>query len=1090
MKSKKILCSVLLTAVLLCTVVFGLLSVGASAVETDPDTTRVLIREADGNDDGSVTDGGVRVFKTVRGATAWADTQAWGENAKLRIEIDQDSYSTVKDNNYLFVSDEVGIILREDASPLPIIITGHGDRRVNLTITSGSSDVGLLYLCNDYTLENMNITTTTQTKLHASVSLELKDVTMSFGGTSYIAASAYQISDYYLTDTAAVAARRDENGELVSKLILSGNTQVTVTHAYATYAFSGENKSGNGGYISVGDEKIYYTELNSHIIIKDNAVLKGNVRGIRNSTYLGSAKLTLSDNATVTGYVQGTFNRNIIAGTESVLEMTGGTIKGNLTGLPSSYGVKEGGAVRFDISGGVVLGTVSFSKTATTVGDFNMNISGGTFAKTVSGDSITYAEGANVSLSGSGYLNLAQVAKNLTVSHEDGFSGFDKVYVTAPAGSVIKGTGSPAPIAVSDENGVELRGGYLPIGASVVLKERISLKIHFDKALADLYAEKVGNPEVSFRLGDNDLGKSFADAEADGESYVLMLPATGAGDFDLPLTYSFDGSVAATTSVQALAETGVTLYAGTVDEALFKALVDYGSAANGVASMKYFDPAKLDLSVLPDATDPIMGQGKVRINAITLLMGDAIGIRFKTESDLTGVSVKVNGSVLAPDYYSAKNEAIDLYVNAEKLNEILTIEIYDGEGTLCASFGYAVSNINALIYAQDETNLKAAATLGLILAIESKLNADVYVYPLDTLPAPTAAIDSYGDGAYVADGNRFASLISLEDLAYNRVTIQNGSQNGDANANFAYTFLAEEPVLNEMPVYAKGYSYVVVVEPVQSLAVDVPEDAKYLYVYHHTENGKYYFPDQVTFSNKKQTQNSFELATWNIGNFANGGKNSTITDDQLEEKQKLYTDFIENRLNADLICLNEFDPYFTTSETYETKDVLFSDYVDYVGTKSGYQCNSMFAKQNLAMTAPVAENFGNGYGYYTTDITVGGKTVTVVSVHLNYDHDYVSGTDEINKEQILDVLEIFAEKERVIFLGDWNCIQFEQYELLSDAGYTVANTDPDLWTKTGGAIDNHSLDNIAYKGVTISNFTCEITDLSDHYALTCTVSVD
>ena len=63
-------------------------------------------------------------------------------------------------------------------------------------------------------------------------------------------------------------------------------------------------------------------------------------------------------------------------------------------------------------------------------------------------------------------------------------------------------------------------------------------------------------------------------------------------------------------------------------------------------------------------------------------------------------------------------------------------------------------------------------------------------------------------------------------------------------------------------------------------------------------------------------------------------------------------------------------------------------------------------------------------------------------------------------------------------------------KLLSDAGYSMANTDPKLWTKTGGAIDNHSLDNIAYKGVTISNFTCEITNLSDHYALTCTVSVD
>ena len=365
-----------------------------------------------------------------------------------------------------------------------------------------------------------------------------------------------------------------------------------------------------------------------------------------------------------------------------------------------------------------------------------------------------------------------------------------------------------------------------------------------------------------------------------------------------------------------------------------------------------------------------------------------------------------------------------------------------------------------------------------------------YSYPLDTLPKPVAAIDSYNDGKYVANGNRYASLLPLKDLNYEQVTITNGT----GNANFAYTFLAEEPMLDSMPVYAKGYSYVIVVEPVQSITINIPDDAEYLYLYHHTvSSGKNYFPKEVVFSNKVKldSTDSFTLATWNIGNFSNGGPSTTISDEQLTEKQKLYTDFIENRLNADLICLNEFDPNFTTSNNYETKDVLFSDYAYYVGEKHGYQCNSMFAEKNLKMSAPQAHNYGGGYGYYVTDVTVGDEVVTVVSVHLNYDHDYVKGTvDEINKEQILDIVDIFKDKERVILLGDWNCIQFEQYNLLADAGYTLANTNPDFWTKTGGAIDNHCLDNIAYKGVTINNFLCEMTNLSDHYALTCTVSVN
>ena len=164
---------------------------------------------------------------------------------------------------------------------------------------------------------------------------------------------------------------------------------------------------------------------------------------------------------------------------------------------------------------------------------------------------------------------------------------------------------------------------------------------------------------------------------------------------------------------------------------------------------------------------------------------------------------------------------------------------------------------------------------------------DTYNYPLNTLPEPSAAIDSYKDGAYVANGNRYASLIPLENLEYDRVTIKNGSKNGNPNANFAYTFLAEMPVLGQMPKYAKGYSYVIVVEPVQSLTVNVPEDAKYLYVYHHTvSSGKYYFPDEVVFSQKVKPENFFKLATWNTGNFSNGGKNTTITDAQMPEKQK------------------------------------------------------------------------------------------------------------------------------------------------------------------------------------------------------------
>ena len=71
MKKTKGLLSLLLAVVLFCAVAVGILSFEAGAVALDPDTTQVLVREADGNNNGSVTEDGVRVFKTVACSLVW-----------------------------------------------------------------------------------------------------------------------------------------------------------------------------------------------------------------------------------------------------------------------------------------------------------------------------------------------------------------------------------------------------------------------------------------------------------------------------------------------------------------------------------------------------------------------------------------------------------------------------------------------------------------------------------------------------------------------------------------------------------------------------------------------------------------------------------------------------------------------------------------------------------------------------------------------------------------------------------------------------------------------------------------------------------
>lgn len=757
MKKTKGLFSALLAAVLLACIAVGVFVLEAGAAQLDADTTLVLVRASDGNDNGSVTDDGVRVFKTIRGATAWADTQSWGENAKLRIEIDQDALSMAPTSNYLFETSSVGLVTRSNHQALPITITSAEGRSVTLTITSG----GNYYLCNDVRFENMKIVSTAAaTKWFFSNNAVFHNVELTLTGSSLLTASAYVHGTYFLTAD-VYRARRDANGDINTTLTLSGNTKIKFATSsgsctlYGTYAFSGENTTPSPGNkfpasFTFGTDTLYRHQFNGKVVLRDNVEFSGTIRA-RNSTYLGDGVVEIRDNATVKGKIQGVFNRGLYNNTVNRIEIFGGNIQSSInmfeqTTLP----IEEGSKVEVIIHDGTFSGTISAKKGGTAYegnkgitisgGTFEnsvtgdvVNLSGGTFASTVSGDNVTLVDGANVTLSGAGNLDVDRVGTNVTISREDGFEGFDKVYVKAPAGSVLNTVGTPAPVMVNDANGVQLRGGYLPIGASVVMNERIALKAHFDKALTDLYLEMVGTPAFSFSLGGQDLGKGYSDLEEADESYVLMLPATGAGDFDLPLSYTFGGNVVASTTIQALAEQGVALYEDTVDEALFKALVDYSLAANDAANLLYFDATALDQSIFPAYTAPFVGEGNVQITGLSLLMGDAIGIRFKTQSDLNGISVKVNDSVLDSRYYSAKNGAIDLYVHAAHLNEILKIEIYDAEGTLSASFGYSVSNINALIYAKDQNNLKAAAVLELICAIENKKNADEpYTPPTDS----------------------------------------------------------------------------------------------------------------------------------------------------------------------------------------------------------------------------------------------------------------------------------------------------------------------------------------------------------------------
>ena len=101
-------------------------------------------------------------------------------------------------------------------------------------------------------------------------------------------------------------------------------------------------------------------------------------------------------------------------------------------------------------------------------------------------------------------------------------------------------------------------------------------------------------------------------------------------------------------------------------------------------------------------------------------------------------------------------------------------------------------------------------------------------------------------------------------------------------------------------------------------------------------------------------------------------------------------------------------------------------------------------------------------------------------------NDGVALAKSTGKFAIFALAEKFKNEERVIILGDFNCKDFSFFSKFTDAGFGLANNDATLPTLKGW---NVALDNIIYKGVGVSGFSLLGTDLSDHYTISCLVTV-
>ncbi len=370
--------------------------------------------------------------------------------------------------------------------------------------------------------------------------------------------------------------------------------------------------------------------------------------------------------------------------------------------------------------------------------------------------------------------------------------------------------------------------------------------------------------------------------------------------------------------------------------------------------------------------------------------------------------------------------------------------------------------------------------------------ADEYVYPIDEIEILDGYVTS--SNVFTKAKNKLGAIINVEDSVFNTVTLKKNESGKD----ITYAFMSDEIYDGVTPCYAAGYTDAVSTSE-DTVTLRIPDNARYLYVFYKNTTSNAY-PSEIKFTKETYSEDSassVRIATWNIGHFSDGKKsNSTLEDGQVAMQGDYFRDYINNAVNADVIFLNEYSKKFTKN-SYLAKDIVFGEYSTvYEGEQRNYSCNAVYSKIEISApelhefecnkTAPTISTKGpepEDYYFVTTDLVIDGETVKLVSVHLAFDGE---GSKNVVINQLKELIAYCDQYERVVLLGDWNINSFAEFGIFTDAGYTLANTDERMPTYNSGS----SLDNIVYKGVNVTDFALAGTDLSDHYALYCTITVN
>lgn len=236
-----------------------------------------------------------------------------------------------------------------------------------------------------------------------------------------------------------------------------------------------------------------------------------------------------------------------------------------------------------------------------------------------------------------------------------------------------------------------------------------------------------------------------------------------------------------------------------------------------------------------------------------------------------------------------------------------------------------------------------------------------------------------------------------------------------------------------------------------------------------------------------QSNRDFVLCTWNLGHFSKGKNPYTIINGtSFRTTSQELNSVLNDSIQADVICFNEYNKMFGVDEfgnNKNTKDLVLSKYgYSEIGPLMGFSCNAIFSKfviRNVKYRKfEISETIGAmmpralNYYYIECDLYFNKEKIKLICAHTT------SSASAVSQSQISEILNQYRNIERVILCGDWN---IQDYSLFKNSGYTLGNNGSYKTYPSKG----YSLDNVAVKGLIISDTKMIKTGISDHYPLVC-----